>query len=303
MKPTLRQLEYLVAIADSGRFSDAAKAMNVSQPSLSAQVADAEAHLGVPVFERGRAGAMLTPMGDQIVRRARYILRQVADMKAMAEHGADALYGRIRMGVIPTIGPYLLPSVTRQLHARFPDLRLGIRDEATDRLAEQLDDGRLDTVISTREDHPGMQGSVLFEERLWVAVAPDDELAQSNAPVTLNELKGLPFLTLGLGHRLTWQVRQLAVRADAYISADYEGTSLDAIRNMAALGAGVAILPELYIKTEARRDRSVALRPIGDPTARREISLIWRETSPLAENLPALAQMLGAAAGAILAKA
>ena len=91
MKPTLRQLEYLVAIADSGRFSDAAKAMHVSQPSLSAQVADAEVHLGVSVFERGRAGAMLTPMGDQIVRRARYILRQVEDMKAMAEHGADAL--------------------------------------------------------------------------------------------------------------------------------------------------------------------------------------------------------------------
>ncbi len=301
MRPTLRQLQYIVAVADTGRFSDAAQKLHVSQPSLSAQVAEAEAHLGAPVFERSRAGVLVTPAGQEVVRRARYILRQVEDMKAAVEHGREGLYGRIKLGVLPTIGPYLLPRCTHYLHERFPDLRLSIRDEATVDLTKRLADGQLDTVISTREDHPGCSYEPLFTEHLWIAVPPEDELSKSRDPVSLADLAGRPFLTLGLGHRLTLMVQSLAQRADAYVSTDYEGTSLDAVRHMAAMGAGVAILPDLYVRCEAVRDENLSFRRIEDPGAHRDISLVWRENSPLESSFRALAAVLGKAAGEILA--
>ncbi|MFS2316747.1 LysR substrate-binding domain-containing protein [Maricaulis sp. D1M11] len=300
MKPTLRQLEYLVAIAETGRFSEAARRMNVSQPSLSAQVADAEDHLGVTVFERGRAGAILTPVGADIIRHARDVLHRMDDLKSVAKHGEGRLYGRIRLGVLPTIGPYLLPLCSKDLHTRFPDLRLVIRDEAPIDLAQGLEEGRLDAVISTWEEHPGYQGVRLFQESLSIAIAPDDPLADQEGPVDLGDLAGRAFLTLGLGHRLTLLVQRLAEQAGAYISTDYQGTSLDAIRHMAALGGGVAVLPELYLTTEAARDDSLAFRRINHPEARRDIALIWRETSPVALRLPELADQLSKAAKHIL---
>lgn len=300
MRPTLRQLQYIVAVADAGRFSDAAQNLFVSQPSLSAQVAEAEAHLGAAVFERGRSGVILTAVGKEVVRRARYVLRQVEDMKEMALHGRSGLYGQIKLGVLPTIGPYLLPRCTQRLHDEFPDLRLGIRDEATIHLARRLVEGQLDTVISTREDHPGCVAEPLFKEHLWIAVPPEDPLAGSQAPVSLADLADRPFLTLGLGHRLTLLVQGLAQRAGAYVSSDYEGTSLDAVRHMAAMGAGVAILPDLYVICEARRDASLAFRRIDDAGADREISLIWRENSPGHESFREFAAVLKAAADEIL---
>ncbi len=303
MRPTLRQLQYIVAVADTGRFSEAAQQLFVSQPSLSAQVAEAEAHLGTMVFERNRSGVLLTPVGQEIVRRARYILRQVEEMKSVAEHGGGGLYGQIKLGVLPTIGPYLLPRVTVKLHEEFPDLRLGIRDEATVHLARRLVEGQLDTVVSTQEDHPGMIAEPLFSEHLWIAVPPEDELAQNNGAVSLEALAGRPFLTLGLGHRLTMLVQGLAHRAGAHVSADYEGTSLDAIRHMAAMGSGIAILPDLYVFCEARRDDSVVFRRIEDLDASREISLIWRENSPLDASFRALARVLREGAEAILQSA
>jgi LysR family hydrogen peroxide-inducible transcriptional activator len=300
MRPTLRQLEYIVAVAETGRFSDAAKRLNVSQPSLSTQIADAELHLGAPVFERGRGGAFPTALGHELIRRARYVLRQVEEMKALAGHEGDALTGRIKLGVLPTIGPYLLPRCTSQLHARFPDLRLSIRDEPTNQLVGHLEDGQLDTVVCTAEDLPGAEAALLFQESLWIAVAPDDPLAAKDGPVSLKELADRPLLTLGLGHRLSLIVKDLAYRAGAYVSADYEGNSLDAIRHMAALGAGAAVLPELYLECEARRDEALAFRRIADPAAKREISLLWRPGSPTAENFRQLAEVLREAARSVL---
>ena len=128
MKPTLRQLQYIVAIADTGRFGAAAKEVNVSQPSLSAQVSDVEARLGVILVERGRNGAVLTPMGQDFVRRARIILQQVEDLKAAMSFSDGAMVGRLRLGVLPSIGPYLLPTTVKLLHARYPELRMSASD-------------------------------------------------------------------------------------------------------------------------------------------------------------------------------
>ena len=301
MRPTFRQLEYLVAIDDTGRFSSAAHSMHVSQPSLSAQVAEAENQLGFKVFERGRHGAIATPLGRELLGRAREVLQSMSDIKRLAQYGQDGLVGQVRLGVLPTIGPYLLPRCTAQLHARYPHLRLSIREESSVVLNQSLADGRMDVVISAPEDHPGCVDEALFHERLWIAVPPDDPLAQVQTPVDLTQLSGRAFLTLGLGHRLNRLVAELAERSGGHLPADYEGTSLDAIRHMAALGAGIAVLPELYVRCEAERDNSLVFRRIEDPGAQRDIALIWRQGSPLTAGLSAIADIMREAAQSALA--
>jgi len=293
-------MQYLVAIADTGKFGDAARALNVSQPSLSAQVAEMEASLGVQLVERSRRGAMLTVAGEELVRRARNILREVEDLKAVAKFGRAELSGRLRLGVLPTVGPYLLPSASRELHKRFPDLRLSVREERTVDLDEHLQAGEFDTIISSAIDHENVHHEPLFSERLYVCAPAEDPLSQGEGPVRLKELKGHSLLTLGQGHRLHAIIREVAAASGAVVSSEYEGTSLDAIRLMAEMGAGVAILPSLYALSEARRDRGLNARMIDHPLARREISLIWRDTSPLAAGLLALAAPLRSAADKIL---
>lgn len=300
MRPTLRQMQYLIAIADTGKFGDAARLVNVSQPSLSAQVADMEAGLGVALVERSRRGAMLTPAGEELVRRARVILREVEDLKAVAKLGRTELSGRLRLGVLPTIGPYLLPQATGDLRARFPALRLSVREERTVDLDEHLQAGLFDTVISTPEDHPDTEYAHLFTERLYACAPPEDELSEGEGPIKLEQLKGRQLLTLGEGHRLSGIAQNIAAAAGAAVSSEYEGTSLDAIRLMSQMGAGVAILPSLYSLSEARRDRGMTIRLIDHPIARRDIALIWRETSPLSTSLRSLAGCLHKASAKLL---
>jgi LysR family hydrogen peroxide-inducible transcriptional activator len=273
MRPTLRQLEYIVAVADTGRVGAAADLLNVSQPSLSAQLAEVEADLGVTLFVRGRSGAKITPEGEDIVRRARLILRDHEDLRASAK-GGGIFQGRLRLGVLPSIGPYLLPEVVRRLHKEHPSFRLVVREESTRDLDEGLRSGRLDMIISTPEDHPGTRHTALFEERFWVATALDFPAAKARGKVTLADLKDQTFLTLGPKHRLSHIVASLASRAGGRVSDEYEGTSLDAIRLMAATGAGVAILPQIYAATEARRGTDVLLRYLDEADARRQIVLI-----------------------------
>lgn len=273
MRPTLRQLEYIVAVAESGQVGLAAAQMNVSQPSLSAQLAEVESDLGVTLFQRGRAGAKITPVGEEIVRRARQILHELQDLRAAA-HGGGIFQGRLRLGVLPSIGPYLLPGVVRRLHKEHPSFRLIVREESTRDLDEGLRSGRLDMIISTPEDHPGARKAHLFTERLWVAMALDHPIAQDREHVTLTDLKGQTFLTLGAKHRLSHIVAGLAATAGGRVSDEYEGTSLDAIRLMAATGAGIAILPSIYAWTEARRGTDVSLLVLDDSAASRDIALI-----------------------------
>ena len=273
MRPTLRQLEYIVAVADTGRVGAAAEILNVSQPSLSAQLAEVEADLGVPLFMRGRSGAKITPEGEDIVRRARLILRDHEDLRASAK-GGGIFQGRLRLGVLPSIGPYLLPEVVRRLHKEHPSFRLVVREESTRDLDEGLRSGRLDMIISTPEDHPGTRHTELFEERFWVATALDFPAAKARGKATLADLKDQTFLTLGPKHRLSHIVASLASRAGGRVSDEYEGTSLDAIRLMAATGAGVAILPQIYAATEARRGTDVVLQYLDEHDAMRNIVLI-----------------------------
>lgn len=300
MRPTLRQMQYLIAVAETGRFRDAASRMNVSQPSLSTQLADMEAELGTILLERGRSGARLTPAGEEIVRRARLILRDVEDLKASAQRDPGELSGLIRLGVLPTIGPYLLPAAVRKLHAAFPRLRLFVSEQRTVDLGVHLEDGRFDTVISTPSDHPSCPSMPLFEEGFWVCAAEDDPIARAAGPVELGELSGRGLLTLGYGHKLNTIIHSMAEAAGAIVRADYEGTSLDAVRQMAETGAGIAVLPSLYAVSEARRDPGLRLRRIAHPLARRQIALVWRSTSPLSAAMTDLGGHLECTASEIL---
>lgn len=299
MRPTLRQLQYIVAVSETGRFHEAAKRLHVSQPSLSSQIADVEQQLGIQLFERGRNGALMTPHGEEFVRRARLILRDVEDLKASMKTGDNALSGRIRLGVLPSVGPYLLPPVVKDLHRTYPQLRLVIEEHWTDQLQTRLLDGTLDCIISTPEDHKEMASALLFEEHLWICAAPDDELA-GTGPIKLDALADREILSVGQSHRLSRTVQELAEIAEAQMSGVFTGTSLDAIRHMAATGAGVAILPAIYALSEASRDADLVLRPLDHPRAMRRVALLWRTTSPMADNFQRMASVLKDDALAIL---
>lgn len=302
MRPTLRQLQYLVAVAETGKFHDAARKLNVSQPSLSAQIAEAEEQLGAILVERGRHGAFMTPLGEEVVRRARAILTQVEDLKTLAQRPAGEVVGRYRLGTVPTIGPYLLPSAVKELHRLFPELIMSVREQRTADLDERLMDGRLDMIISTPEDHVNGECMDLFEETLYVCAAQEDDLSQAGGPVGLDALKGRELLTLGPGHRLSLIIQRLADEAGAHVSTEYEGTSLDAVRQMATMGAGVAILPNLYAVVEAQRDPTQVVRPIRHRIARRNIGLIWRKGSPLADTIGAMGAVFRDVAKTLLAE-
>ncbi|WP_300394680.1 hydrogen peroxide-inducible genes activator [Henriciella sp.] len=302
MRPTLRQLQYIVAIADCGRFHEAAKRLHVSQPSLSAQLAEAEADLGVIVFERGRKGASPTPVGEDIIRQARLILSEVEELRTLALGAKNTVAGRIRLGVLPSIGPYLLPSVTRQLHDRFPDLRLNVRECDTVELDQGLRDGRFDIIISTPDDHADQRAETLFEEKLWVCGPPEDLLAIDGGPIQLGQLASRPLLTLGAGHRLSKLIAEIAREAGTTISAEYEGSSLDAARQMAVMGAGYAILPSLYALSEAKRDPDFVVREIDNTLCQRTIALVWRPTSPLEKEFGVLADLMKSVAADFLGR-
>ncbi|MAT35243.1 MAG: LysR family transcriptional regulator [Ponticaulis sp.] len=300
MRPTLRQLSYLIAIAETGRFGEAARRLNVSQSSLSVQIADMEAELGAHLIERGRHGALITPAGKDVVVQARLILREVEELKAIARQSEHEFSGRLNLGVLPSIGPYLLPSVTRHLHERFPQLRLAVREERTIDLDQHLIDGNFDLIISTVEDHPEAETAFLFREELWVCAAPDDPLSSSSDPVDLEDLKHHAFISLGAGHRLSLLVRELATMVGTHVSTEYEGTSLDAVRQMAVMGAGIAILPSLYALSEARRDPHLVIRRINHTKAERKIALCWRRTSALSDRYRSLAEEFSKTANTIL---
>ena len=277
MRPSLRQMEYIVTVHRLGQFSLAARLLNVSQPSLSAQVAEVEETFGVKLFDRGRAGSRTTARGEEFVAHAQRILAGVEGLRA-----AMSASGRLRLGVLPSIGPYLLPQVVARIHRAEPDLRLIVREENTQSLEDGLKTGRFDAILSTPEDHPNTSQARLFTEALWVAVAADSPLARAGV-LTAADLAGQRFLTLDRGHRLSRIVYALAAASGGVVSDDYEGTSLDSILLMAATGAGVAVIPELFARRQAVYREEVAVRPLDMAEAHRDIALLTPiGTGPLA---------------------
>lgn len=291
MNPTLRQLRYLVALADHGSFTRGAAAEGVSQPSFSEQIHQIERLLNGRIVERGRR-AILTPLGRDAVTAARKVLLEVDNFVATARRSDDPLVGTIRLGVSPTLGPYLLPQVVARLHSVSPSLRVHVREGLPNKLTENLLNGIHDVIlVQLPVDGTSLHVEPLFREPLLIAMAADDPLRGAHS-IGLDDLRGRGLLTLQPEYRMSDQILALAADADAHVLRDYEGTSLDAIRQMAGMGMGLALLPERYVRQEVREDDDVIVRPFAGGRYYREIGLVWRAGSGRAPAFLALADML-----------
>lgn len=276
--PTLQQMRYLTAVADTLHFRRAAEAVNVTQPTLSAQLKEMERRLGVQLVERSRARVILTPIGREIADRARRILREVEDIRDLARR-TRPLASTIRTGVVQSLGSYLLPLVVPDLHRDHPDLRLYVREDLPDDLLDRLENGSLDLLFYPLPlDRQDLVTIPLFSEPLRVVMPHDHRLAPREV-IPPGELKGETILTLEPGHRLYDQVRSLAQAFEADLSHDFEGTSLDTLRQMVAMGLGISFLPALYVRSEVARESIVVDRPMRGPEPARLIGMVWRKGS------------------------
>lgn len=290
--PNLRQLEYLVAVAETRNFRRAAERCETTQPTLSEQLKALEQRLGATLIERTRSRVVPTPLGNQIVEIARRMLADARDIEALAASGGSELTGVLRLGLPPTIGPYLLPTVIPELHRAFPALKLYVREELPSGLAAALGEGRHDIVL-TLLPVKGSQLVVepLFREPLHLTVAADHPLARSKA-VRRTDLAGQDILTLGRGHQLHDAVNAFCEGLNARLRPDYEGTSLDTLREMVAMGLGVTLLPGLYVRAVVDGDTSVRVVPFTDRTLYRSAGLVWRRSSPRQGHYTELAALL-----------
>lgn len=285
---TLRQLQYVVAVANSKSFRGAAAACHVSQPSLSSQIAQVEGALGVPLFERDRRGVLLTPAGVELVERARTLLRDADDLVTAAQRFADPLSGTLRVGVIPTISPYLLPDAAPMLRKAYPRLSLVYREEKTSVLVDRLEQGELDAAVLALEANLGeLSHEVIAEDPFVLAVARTHRFAERKKPVALSDLEGENVLLLDDGHCLREQALTFCQRAKTE-ELEFRATSLATLCQMVAGGAGVTLLPTLAVPTENRRGNFVVL-PFTRPRPSRTIVLAYRSTAPAKETLLAMA--------------
>lgn len=287
---TLRQLQYVVAVADAAHFGRAAKACHVSQPSLSAQVGQVEDALGVRLFERDRRGVLTTPAGVEVVARARQLLVDADALAEAAKRSVDPLAGPLRLGVIPTISPYLLPNLTPVLRRAFPQLRPLWVEERTPTLMRQLHAGDLDAALVALEAELGdVEHVAIATDPFVLAARRNDPLAEGRA-VERAELKDAEVLLLDDGHCFRDQALSFCTRVKAR-EAEFRATSLTTLAQMVAGGSGVTLLPQLAVKTEAVRAR-LKVRPFASPAPARTIALVWRPRSALGAPLHRLGALM-----------
>ncbi len=272
--PTLRQLSYLTALADERHFRRAAERVHVTQPTLSVQLNVLEKTLGVRLVDRRGKSVSLTPIGREVAERARRIQEEVRGIRSLAASAQHGLAGTVRLGVPPTLGPYLLPYVVPALHKRFPDLKLHVREGMPRTLLARLHEDAFDFLLSPLPVGGGVVVKPLFTEPLAVAAAPDHPLARKKRVAT-TDLQGEHLLALEPGHHLHEQVRDLCEAFGATLLRDYEGTSLDTLRQMAGMGVGLAVLPALYVHSEIAGRGEVAVLKLADESLNRNIGMVW----------------------------
>nr|WP_255670592.1 LysR substrate-binding domain-containing protein [Cognatishimia sp. F0-27] len=285
-------MRYLVALADTGHFRRAAESCHVTQPTLSAQLRQLERTLGVTLVERTRPRAILNPLGLEITERARRVLREIDEIRMQASLGRDPLHVTIRVGVVQSLGSYLLPLFVPDLHETHPDLKLYVREGLPDYLLRSLHDGTLDLLFFPLPvPQAEFASRPLFREPLAVVAPADHPIAAMDA-VRADQLRGETVLSLEPGHKLYDQVRQLCEDYGASLSHDYEGTSLDTLRQMVAMGMGVSLMPALYIKSEVAHQDVVVARPFSGKAPDRMIGMIWRRGAAREKAFEALAELI-----------
>ncbi len=290
--PTLQQLRYLVAVAETLHFRRAAELTHVTQPTLSGQLRELEQKLGVQLVERSRAKVILTPVGKEIAARGRTVLRDVQGIVELAKHGQSLLGGTIRIGVLQSLGPYLLPHILPELHRSYPSLKLYVREGMPQALLNGVDDGSLDLLLFPLPITGADLHTVrLFREPLWI-VAPYDHALADKDPAERSDLKGETIMALERGHRLHEQVRELCEQYGANLALDYEGTSLDTLRQMVGMGMGLSFLPALYVRSEVLQDDQVIARELRGRAPFRMIGMIWRRHSARQDEFLTLAGLI-----------
>lgn len=278
---TLRELQYLVALATHRSFRRAAEACLVSQPTLSTQIAKLEDELGVVLLERGRRAVMLTPAGRDAVERAQRILREVEEMREAARRAGAVEAGLLRLGVFPTLGPYLLPHLVPPVRLRFPQLNLQLFEEKSAVLLSRIEQGSLDAAflaLPLREEK--LHCEPLFSEPFLVAVPANHPLANRDV-VRLEDLEQESLMLLDEGHCLREQALEVCELAGAEETTEFRATSLETLRQMVIAGMGATLLPMLATGGASQTPDSMRLLPFEGGEASRQIGLVWRQTSPL----------------------
>lgn len=291
----LRDLDYVVALADLGHFGEAAQRCNVSQPTLSMQVRKLEEELGVALFERGTRGAVPTRAGVAVIAQARLVLEQLQRLRESAQTAGEPLGGVLKLGVIPTSGPYLLPHILPGVKQRWPELQLHLREAKTGQLVERLHRSEIDAaILSPPFDERGLATADLGEEPFLVALPPDHRLAGRDV-LSPGELAGETVLTLEDGHCLRAQAAATARALGLQSHAEIEASSVESLRQMVSVGLGCAIIPAFAGRGPFAQGAGIALRRVdADPSSRR-LSLVWRRSWPRPEAMLDLAAVLRSA--------
>lgn len=296
---TLKQLRYVDALARHGHFGRAADACAISQPALSMQIRDLETALGTPLFERGPRQVRLTGLGEVFAHRARDILRAVDELGDLARASAARPTGRLRIGVIPTIAPYLLPGIVARLSARYPELEIQLRETLTARLIEELIAGRLDTAIVALPVSEAALAEVELFSEAFVLVRPASE---AELPVPSRErLREMRLLLLEEGHCFREQALSFCNMAPTRPRELLDGSALSTLVQMVGSGIGVTLIPEMAVPVETR-SAPVSVARLPDPQPSRRIGMIWRKTTPLAGQLGQIADVVRASAAELHAE-
>ena len=295
---TIRQLRFLVAVANELNFSRAAEKCHVTQPTLSAGLKELETQLGVMLVERTRRSVRMTSAGDEITERARRILADIAEIEALAAYHGGAFTGSLRLGAIPTVGPYLVPHALPLLRARYPDLKLFLREELTDTLVSGVEEGRLDlALVALPHDVGSLQVEPLFEDGYALATPPDHMLA-GRKDLTGQELAEHSLMLLERGHCLQRHALSALPSGELHEDESFSATSLPTLVSMVEEGLGITLLPRLAIDAGAAEGHAIALTEI--PAAcPRQVVLAWRKSSPHVKRFMAVAKILREARQAI----
>lgn len=288
----LRDLRYLVALADHKHFGRAAEASFVSQPTLSTQLKKFEDEIGMALVERNPRNVMLTEVGEAVAAKARIILREADEIKAIANRAKDPESGTVRLGIFPTLGPYLLPHIVPNIVARFPKLELILVEEKTEVLLKKLHEGELDAAILALPIHDDtLHAEFLFEETFVLAVNKQHAMAK-NKRVKLNDLAQERLLLLDDGHCLRDQALEVCQMAGAGERTGFRATSLETLRHMVSANVGMTLMPALSVHAPAPSSPGVSLIPFAEPAPHRRIAMIWRRTSALTAFLHQLVPLI-----------
>lgn len=293
MNFTLRQLRYFDALARHGHFGRAAEACSISQPALSVQIKDLEEALGADLFERSARQLRLSAFGEEFLLRVRDILRSVDELGDLARANRNQLVGRLRIGVIPTVAPYLLPALISSLTTANADLDIHVRETVTPKLLQELAEGRLDTaIVALPISEPQMEETPLFNES-FVLVRP---LEDQGKPVPNKDtLREMRLLLLEEGHCFREQALSFCDMGSVRPREILDGSSLTTLVQMVGAGIGVTLIPEIAMSVETR-SAAVSIARFQEPQPSRTIGMIWRKTSPIARQLTEVADLVRKAA-------